>query len=59
MKPLLSPEHVQLLSDQELDRVASSRESEDPKERGAIRLARYEQRRRRCEVPVEKRYEGA
>ena len=58
----LTPEHFQLLSDSRLQEAAD-REPEpsadaetEARDRALARMARYEIRRRRCEVPVKDRY---
>ena len=58
----MTPEHFQLLSDQKLQEAAdrdpapSGNPDTDARDRALIRMARYEIRRRRCEVPVRDRY---
>ena len=55
-----TPEHVQLLSDRRLDEVARDipeGSDDDARSRRALaRTARFEQRRRTCDVPVRNRY---
>ena len=58
----MTPEHFQLLSDQKLQEAAdrdpapSGDADADARNRALARTARYEIRRRRCEVPVQDRY---
>ena len=55
--PPMTPEHLQLLSDKKLASAASlDREPSSDSDRALVRMARYEIRRRRCEVPVHDRY---
>ena len=62
MRAPMTPEHLQLLSDRRLqeaaDRapVATGDADADARDRALARMARYEIRRRRCEVPVTDRY---
>ena len=62
MRAPMTPEHFQLLSDRRLretvDRASSASNDgdADARDRALVRLARYEIRRRRCEVPVTDRY---
>ena len=62
MRAPMTPEHLQLLSDRRLqeaaDRapVATGDADADAHDRALVRMARYEIRRRRCEVPVTDRY---
>ena len=55
---MMTPEHLQLLSDRALDQAADAeRRADAPAEdRALARAARFEQRRRRCEVPVKDRF---
>lgn len=58
----MTPEHLQLLSDRRLEETAnkplspSGDSNADDRERALARMARYEIRRRRCDVPVQDRY---
>ncbi len=58
----MTPEHFQLLSDRKLQEAAdrepapSGDADADARERAMCRMARYEIRRRRCDVPVRDRY---
>lgn len=60
--PPFTPEHLQLLSPKHLeaaarDDAAPASDADEAAERAArSRMARYEIRRRRCEVPVRDRY---
>ena len=62
MRDIMTPEHLQLFSDRRLreaaDRPAvdSGDREADARDRAFVRMARYELRRRRCEVPVTDRY---
>ena len=59
MEAPLTPEHFQLMSDKKLRETVEERSSSDlPEEaRAALaRLARYEMRRRKGDVPVRDRY---
>lgn len=49
----VTPEHLQLLSDKKLKEAAESQSDAD---RALVRAARYELKRRQCEVPVSDRY---
>ncbi len=56
----LTPEHLQLFSNQRLEKATSHEEAERPTsdhDRAMERAARYELRRRACEVPVKDRYQ--
>ena len=59
-RPVITPEHIQLLSTRKLQAVAQSHDNEPtpPDEDVARwrRLAQFELRRRRCEIPVKDRY---
>ncbi|MDT0632458.1 hypothetical protein RQM47_10685 [Rubrivirga sp. S365] len=58
----MTPEHFQLFSDRKLqeavDRPVAPSDDRDAetRDRALVRMARYEIRRRRCEVPVADRY---
>jgi hypothetical protein len=53
----LTPEHLQLLSDEKLrDATEPKRAPSSDYDRALVRMARYETYRRRCEVPVRDRY---
>ena len=55
----LTPEHLQLLSDQALEKAARPADADRQSAgsgRALERAARYELRRRSCEVPVHDRY---
>ena len=62
MNAPMTPEHFQLLSDRRLQEAAdhtpspSGNADADTRDRALARMARYEIRRRRCEVPVTDRY---
>jgi len=54
-----TPEHLQLLSDKHLDEAArdtDAKDAPDDGQRAMARAARYEQRRRHADVPVNDRY---
>ena len=60
MSAPMTPEHLQLLSDRRLqetiERAPTGDGDTDARDRALVRMARYEIRRRRCEVPVTDRY---
>ena len=51
----VTPEHLQLLSDKKLLEAAETVPETD-QDRALVRAARYELRRRQCDVPVSDRY---
>lgn len=57
---MMTPEHLQLLSTRRLNEVMSEKVSESDEtatqEGGMARMARFELRRRACDVPVNHRY---
>lgn len=60
MDQLVSPEHVQLLSDLSLRTAIDACRERDrltDREAALARTLRYELRRRQCEVPVADRYD--
>lgn len=62
-RPVITPEHIQLLSSIKLEAVARDYDDDpDPLDEDVARwrrLAQNELRRRRCEVPVKDRYATA
>ena len=57
----MTPEHLQLLSDQQLVDAAEQRSKSpapDDARAALSRMARYELRRRQCDVPVRDRYDS-
>ena len=59
-RPVITPEHIQLLSSRKLEALAQDHDNDpQPLDEDVARwrrIARFELRRRRCEVPVKDRY---
>lgn len=60
---MMTPEHLQLLSTRHLEAAAhpderTSDTEEVPATGGMVRMARFELRRRQCQVPVRNRYDS-